>query len=144
MTPAEKVAAGLDLAARGFDELRRERVDLEVRLSSNRAAIVGGEGKALALRYQAMRGRDVRTGAPTGPRRLHDGLRAEVRDVTAETTIGLRNAGLLPSAPRDRGKPRTWRERIFGWTPPALCPHCLQSPCMCSRRLEAPTDPRSA
>ena len=79
MTPAEKVAHGLELAAEGFDDLRRERTDLAQRLALNRAAIVGGEQRALSLRFEAMRDRQDRSLSGTLPARLRlrDGLRVE-------------------------------------------------------------------
>ena len=89
MTPSAKVATGLELAAEGFADLRRERAELTERLEANRAAFVGGEGRAMALRYQALRGRDARVTTPDVPRHLHDGLRAETRDVPAETARSL-------------------------------------------------------
>lgn len=95
MTPAAKVAHGLELAAEGFADLRRERAELTARLEANRAAFVGGEGRAVALRFQALRGRDTRVTASDVPRRLHDGLRSEARDVSAETARSL--ALYLPS-----------------------------------------------
>ncbi len=93
MTPAAKVAAGLDLAAEGFADLRRERADLHARIETNRAALVGGEHRALAMRYQAIRARNVRhllpgeTTIPAAP--AHDGLRVEVREVDARTARSL-------------------------------------------------------
>ncbi len=89
MSPAEKVAFGLDLAAEGMAELRQERIYLAERLATNRAALAHGEGRALALRYQAHRDRDARVGTQHSPPRLHDGLRAEGRDVGAETERSL-------------------------------------------------------
>lgn len=93
MTPAAKVAHGLELAAEGFADLRRERAELHARIEANRAAIVGGETKALAMRYAAVRARNVRhllpgeTTIPAPP--LHDGLRVEVREVDTRTARSL-------------------------------------------------------
>jgi hypothetical protein len=89
VSPAEKVAAGLDLAAEGMAELRQERIHLAERLAANRAALAHGEGRALALRYQAHRDRDARVGGQVVPPRLHDGLRREGRDVGAEEERSL-------------------------------------------------------
>ena len=93
MTPAEKVAHGLDLAAQGFADLRAERADLQARIETNRAALVGGEHRALAMRYQALRARTVRhllpgeTSIPAAP--AHDGLRLDSREVDPRTARSL-------------------------------------------------------
>lgn len=114
MTPADKVAQGLDLAAEGMAELRQERVHLAERLASNRAALAHGEGRALALRYQAHRDRDARVGSQHAPPRLHDGLRGEGRDVRAEEARSLalycpRGArAALPVAAERRGWLARW------------------------------------
>lgn len=114
MTPAEKVAAGLDLAAEGMAELRAERVYLADRLAANRAALAHGEGRALALRYQAHRDRDARVGSQHSPPRLHDGLRvAEGRNVGAETERSLalycpRGAVRAAPAPKRSAWVRWW------------------------------------
>lgn len=107
MTPAEKVAHGLELAAEGFDDLRRERTDLAQRLALNRAAIVGGEQRALSLRFEAMRDRQDRSLSGTLPARLRlrDGLRVEAPTIERETQHSLdlyvpTRATRMPSAPR--------------------------------------------
>ena len=93
MTPAAKVSAGLELAAEGFADLRRERAELQARIEINRAALVGGEQRALAMRYQAIRARNVRhllpgeITIPAAP--AHDGLRVEVREVDPRTARSL-------------------------------------------------------
>lgn len=118
MGPADKVAQGLDLAAEGMAELRAERIHLADRLALNRAALAHGEGRALALRYQAHRDRDARVGAQVVPPRLHDGLRREGggRDVGAEEARSLAlycprgaRAALPPAVPR-----RGWWARWWG------------------------------
>lgn len=88
MTPAEKVAHGLDLAAEGMAELRAERVMLADRLAENRAAFVHGEGRAVAMRFSALRGRDARAPSQVSPPRLHDGQRTAAQ-LSAETARSL-------------------------------------------------------
>lgn len=91
MSPAGKVALGLELAAEGFAELRTERADLARRVAENRAAIVGGEQRALALRYEAMRDRQDRSlsGALPARLRLRDGLAVEAPTLAEETARSL-------------------------------------------------------
>jgi len=122
VTPAEKVAHGLDLAAEGFADLRAERADLHARIEANRAALVGGETKALAMRYQAIRARNVRhllpgeTTIPAAP--AHDGLRVEVRDVDARTARSLElylPAGASKAAPG--ALRRGFFARVLGFAP---------------------------
>ena len=78
---------------------RAERADLQSRIETNRAALVGGEHRALAMRYQALRARTVRhllpgeTSIPAPP--AHDGLRVEVRETDPRTARSL--ALYLPS-----------------------------------------------
>ena len=117
MTPADKVSRGLDLAAEGMAELRAERVHLAERLALNRAALAHGEGRALALRYQAHRDRDARVGSQHSPPRLHDGLRraGEGRDVGAEVERSLAlycprgaRAAVSAAAPKRSAWARWW------------------------------------
>ena len=114
MSPAEKVAAGLDLAAEGMAELRQERVYLAERLAFNRAALAHGEGRALALRYQAHRDRDARAPSQVTPPRLHDGPRSAERQ-SEETARSLAlycptgASRVAPAALR-----RGWAARLLG------------------------------
>ena len=115
MTPADKVSRGLDLAAEGMAELRAERIHLADRLAANRAALAHGEGRALALRYQAHRDRDARVVGQVVPPRLHDGLRraGEGRDVGAEVERSLAlycPRGARAALPERRG----WWARWWG------------------------------
>lgn len=116
MTPADKVATGLDLAAEGMAELRQERIHLAERLAANRAALAHGEGRALALRYQAHRDRDARAPSQVVPARLHDGLRAGAgRDVSADTARSLAlycPTGAARVAPAEVR--RGWAARLLG------------------------------
>ena len=69
LPPADKVAVGLALAREGFAELRDEALTLARWQAENRAATAGGEGEALALRFEAMRGRASRVQSGTLPSR---------------------------------------------------------------------------
>lgn len=91
MSPAAKVAHGLELAAEGFAALRAERARLGAALAANREAIAGGEGQALALRYEAMRNRSDRvTALPAKPReRLRDGVLVGAPSIAEETAKSL-------------------------------------------------------
>lgn len=91
MTPASKVATGLELAAEGFAELRAERADLARRLSVNREVMAGGEQRALSLRFEAMRDRQERSlsGALPDRMRLRDGMRVPAPSLDAETSRSL-------------------------------------------------------
>ena len=86
-------------------------------LAANRAALAHGEGRALALRYQAHRDRDARVPAQHSPPRLHDGLRSgQGRDVGAEEARSLalycpRGAGRVAAAGQGR---RGWWARWWG------------------------------
>jgi len=122
VTPAAKVATGLELAAEGFADLRRERAELHHQLEANRAALVGGEQRALAMRYQALRARNVRhllpgeTAIPTAP--AHDGLRAELQEHDPRTARSL--ALYVPSgAGKDAPGPlrRGLLARVLGLLP---------------------------
>ncbi len=83
LPPADKVAVGLALAREGFAELRDEALTLARWQAENRAAIAGGEGEALALRFEAMRGRAARVQSGTLP------ARTRLRD----------DGALVPAAP---------------------------------------------
>jgi len=122
VTPAAKVAHGLELAAEGFADLRAERAELQHQLERNRAALVGGEHRALAMRYQAIRARTVRhllpgeTSIPAAP--AHDGLRIEVREVDARTSRSLdlylpSKASKAAPGPLRRG----FFARVLRWAP---------------------------
>ena len=122
MTPAAKVATGLELAAEGFADLRRERAELHHQLEANRAALVGGEQRALAMRYQALRARNVRhllpgeTSIPTAP--PFDGLRAELPVSDPRTSRSLElylpsRASKAAAGPLRRG----FFARVLRWAP---------------------------
>ena len=119
MTPADKVAVGLALAREGFAELRDEALMLARWQAENRAATAGGEGEALALRFEAMRGRASRVAGGTLPPRMRlrdDGVHVPALPLGAEEQRSLalycpRGAG--KALPEGQGR-RGWWARWWG------------------------------
>lgn len=116
MSPADKVRIGLALSREGFAELRDEALMLARWQAENRAATAGGEGEALALRFEAMRGRAARVQSGTLPARsrLRDDGAIVAASVGDEETRSLalycpRGArAALPAAGERRGWLARW------------------------------------